>query len=278
MNKLYKLHNKGFALITVLWITAFLTVVAGAVSYQARASLGLADNVVANFKTKHAAEGALFLTIEKLLSREELQQGHVLKRPNFSYELDDLRISVNVTDESGKIDLNLAPIDLIKSLFVVIGVNENASTSLADAIGDWRDEDSLKRLDGAEDRDYTAHGFSYEAKDDDFDSIDELSLVLGMTPKIFARIKPHITVYAQDLGVNTILASREVKSAVLGVQQSDNSEEASIDYVTATGGLIYTLRAQATDTNGRSSAITCIVRLQRGNTFEPFSILGWKHS
>ena len=277
MKRIHRASSKGFALITVLWITAFLAVIAGSVSYQARASLGLASNVVASFKTKHAAEGALLLTVDKLIKRDELQ-GYVLKNPKFNYELDNLTISVEVADESGKVDLNLASVDLIKSLFVAVGVNEKVSSSIADAIADWRDQDNLKRADGAEDQDYAANGLLYEAKDDEFDSIDELSLVLGVTPEIFNRVKPHITVYAQDIGVNTTLASVVVKNAVQNIIGTSNSDETSSDYISSTGGLIYTLRVKATDPSGLSTVITSIVRLQRGNIFEPFAILGWKQS
>jgi len=274
MNRTY---SKGFALITVLWITAFLAVIAGSVSYQARASLSLATNVVASFKTKHAAEGALLLTVDKLIKRDELQ-GYVLKNPNFNYELDNLIVSVVVADESGKVDLNLASVDLIKSLFIAVDVNEKIGSSIADAIADWRDQDNLKRADGAEDQDYAANGLLYESKDDEFDSIDELSLVLGVTPEIFNRVKPYVTVYAQDIGVNTALAPAVVKNAVQNIIGTSNSEETSSDYISSTGGLIYTLRAKATDPSGLSTVITSIVRLQRGNIFEPFAILGWKQN
>jgi len=275
MKSIRKIPSKGFALITILWVTAFLAVIAGSVSYQVRASLSLASNVVASFKTKHAAEGALLLTIDKLIKRTE-QQGYVLNNPNFSYELDNLYVSVEVSDDSGKVDLNLASVDLVKSLLIEVGVNEKVSLSIANAIADWRDRDHLKRVDGAEDRDYAARGFLYESKDDDFDSIDELSLVLGVSPEIFSRVKPHLTVYAQDIGVNTALASDVVKRAVQEIIGTSNSEETSSDYISATGGLIYTLRAKATDPSGLSTVITSIIRLQRGNAFEPFSILGWK--
>ena len=272
-----KYQNSGFALISVLWITAFLAVIAASVSYQARASLGLANNVVASFKTKHAAEGALLLTVDRLIRRDELQ-GHVLKTPNFSYKLDNITVSVEVRDESGKIDINLTSVDLIRSLFLSLGLNEQQSTSISDSVGDWRDQDSLKRASGAEDRDYAANGLLYEAKDDEFDSIDELSLVLGVTPEIYNLVKPYITVYAQDIGVNTALSLSVVRNAVQGVISSDNTEQSAGDYVSSTGGLIYTLSAKATDPGGLSTVLTCIVRLQRGSISEPFTILGWKQS
>jgi len=269
--------SKGFALITVLWITAFLAVIAGTVSYQARASLGLANNVVASFKTKHAAEGALLLTIDKLVKRNELKS-FVLDNSKYSYDLNGMAVSVEVADESGKIDLNLASLDLIKSLFIVSGVNEQAAAFISDAIADWRDQDNLKRVNGAEDDDYAASGLLYESKDDEFDSIEELSLVLGVTPEIYQRVKPFITVHAQDIGVNTKLSAATVKRAVQNIIGLSNSEGISSDYLSATGGLIYTLHAKATDPGGLSTVFTAIVRLQRGNTFEPFAILGWEQT
>ena len=272
MNKMQSIKVQGFALITVLWITAFLAVIASAVSYQSRGSLSLANNVVNSFKTRHAAEGAFLLTANKLIKRDELQ-GLVLTNPVFTYEIDDVVVSVRVADESGKIDINLAPTDLLRSLFTVIGMNDQSSASLADAIADWRDQDNLKRASGAEDQHYASEQRGYEAKDDEFDSIDEVNLVLGMNANLYDRIKPFITVYSQDLGVNPSLASSAVKRALQNVI-AGNSEEVASDYVTSTGGLIYTLYARAIDPNGITSNIEAIIRLQRGNVFEPFTILG----
>ena len=268
--------KNGFALITVLWITAFLAVIAGAVSYQSRGSLELANNVVGNLQTRHAAEGALLLTANKLVSRFGIE-GVAISKPVFNYELDNISVSVSVTDESGKIDINLAPTQLVISLFTALGLDLQRSSSLANSIADWRDEDNLKRTDGAEDQDYLARGLTYQAKDDEFDSIEEVSLVLGMDTNIYNSIKPYITVYSQDLGVNTTLASSIVKRAVNNVEVDSTNEELASDYITSTGGLIYTLIAKATAPSGVSSNISAIIRLQ-GNPFEPFVILGWKQS
>lgn len=277
MNYRNNIYAQGFALITVLWITAFLTVIAGAVSYQSRGSLKLANNVVSNLKTRHAAEGALLLTANKLIKRDELQ-GFALRGPIFKYDMDGVVVTVNVADESGKIDINLAPIDLLSSLLTTLGLDVQSSASVANAIADWRDEDSLKRTNGAEDQDYLARGLPYQAKDDEFDSIEEISLVLGMSTQLYNSVKPYITVYAQDLGVNTSLATSIVNNAVQNVVAAGKNEEFSSDYVTSTGRLIYTLHAKATAPSGITSNIVAIIRLQRGNAFEPFTILGWKQS
>ena len=269
------MREKGFALITVLWITAFLIVIASAVSYQSRSSLKLATNVVTSLKTRHAAEGALLLTTNKLIGQDE-SLNLALQKNVFNYQFDDIQITVNVADESGKIDINLAPIELLNSLFIVLGLDEKSSASISSAIADWRDEDNLKRLNGAEDQEYIARGLPYQAKDDEFDNIDEVSLVLGMNTQLYNRVEPYITVHALDLGVNTTLASPIVKNAVNNIYSDSSGQNSLDDYVTATGRLIYTLHAKAKASNGITSSITAIIRLQRGNLHEPFTILGWK--
>ncbi len=267
--------SKGFALITVLWITAFLAVIASAVSYQSRGSIKLAGNVVSSLQTRHAAEGALLLTIEKII-KDGSAQGQLLPNNEYIYELGEVNIVVRVADESGKVDINLAPVDLLNSLFINLGISPELSLSVANRIVDWRDEDSLKRLNGAEDEDYYSHNLDYQAKDDEFDSIEEVSLVLGINQQLYNKIKPYLTVYAQDLGVNILLAPQVVKNAVQDIHSGGSAQQDLADYVTSTGGLIYTLHAKARALNGITTNITTIVRLQRGNQFEPFTVLGWK--
>ena len=49
---------------------------------------------------------------------------------------------------------------------------------------DWRDPDKLHRLNGAEDDYYLSLRVPYKAKNGNFETIDELLLVKGMTPEI----------------------------------------------------------------------------------------------
>lgn len=272
-----KISINGFALITVLWVTAFLSAIAGAVSYQSKNSLAMANNVVAEFKTRHAAEGALFLTASKLYKRE-LLQGLKLKSSNFNYAIDDGQVVVGVADESGKVDLNLAPVELLSALINTVGLDEPSSISLANAIADWRDNDQLSRPNGAEDKDYLRQGYDYQAKDDEFDSIEELGLVLGMSDEIYNKVKPYITVYSQDIGVNISLASLTVKNAVLLAMSRTGGDEIASDYVSSTGGLTYTLQAKASLPSGIASSLSAIIRFQQGNSAEPFVILSWQQN
>jgi general secretion pathway protein K len=105
-------------------------------------------------------------------------------------------------------------------------VPEEDAAKLVDAIADWRDADSNRRLKGAEAPEYTAAGLSYGPANALFQSTEELKLVLGMTPEIFARIAPLITVYSGQPGINEQIATREVLRALPNV-----SDEAIDEYL-----------------------------------------------
>jgi len=77
---------------------------------------------------------------------------------------------------------------------------------LAYNIVDWRDNDSFFQHPqyGAEDSDYRSEKYSYEAKDSDFEVIEELLLVQKMDQEIFDKIKHFVTIYgAGKVNINT---------------------------------------------------------------------------
>jgi len=62
-------------------------------------------------------------------------------------------------------------------------------TKLVNAIIDWRDEDDLVGLEGAEKEEYKEAGLSYQPPNKPFKSIEELQMVLGMNEQIFKWIE-----------------------------------------------------------------------------------------
>ncbi|MBL8512839.1 MAG: general secretion pathway protein GspK, partial [Betaproteobacteria bacterium] len=102
-------------------------------------------------------------------------------------------------------------------LLITQGVAEADAIGLTDAILDWRDADSVKRPRGAEDAEYEAAGLNYKPANAAFQSIEELKLVFGMTPALYERLAPLISIYARQPGVNSQIASREVLRALPGV-------------------------------------------------------------
>ncbi len=125
------------------------------------------------------------------------------------YEEDEITQSfmVNVEDEAGKININIAHQDLIKNLLIVTGVEEEYAKTVAAAIIDWRDSDTEPSEGGeegdvdlefgekiSEDTYYNpgqtidgiqTEGPDYVTKNAPIDDVEELLLVFGMNPYIF---------------------------------------------------------------------------------------------
>ena len=278
-----KTRQRGIALIAVLWVTAFLTIIASTVAYQSRSSLQMTKNRIDTLKVKQAVEGAILITIADLVNAPESLRG--FKRGRFGqYVVDKIEVEISLFDESGKIDLNTAPAPILQALLLEVGAGEEFSAQIADAIIDWRDSDEDARANGAEDAQYFAAGLRYGSKDDFFQRKEELNLVYGVTPQLYAALNPHVTVHTQDFGVNLSAASPLVRRAVNNASQLE--EESSIteeddfladaeDFSSLSGGYIYTVEARAKNSNGVYKQYSAIVRLDRGNTYEPFTILNW---
>ena len=276
--------QQGIALIAVLWVTAFLTIIASTVAFQSRSSLLMTKNRIDTLKVTQAAEGAILVTVADLVNAPESLGGFGYGGFN-RVKVGSVEVEISLIDESGKVDLNTAPAPVLQSLMQEIGLDQKAGVQIANAILDWRDRDDSVRVDGAEDAQYFAAGLSYGSKDQDFQRKEELTLVLGVTPQIYAALSPHVTIHTQDFGVNLAVASPLVRRAVNNASQVDDpssvTEEDDFladaeEFSSLAGGYIYTIEASAKNTNGVYKQYSATIRLDRGNTYEPFTILSWK--
>jgi general secretion pathway protein K len=110
--------------------------------------------------------------------------------------------------------MNVAREPLLKGLFMSVGLPAEDVDRLADAIMDWRDPDDAKRLNGAEAPEYRAAGRNYVPANANFETIEEVQRVLGMTPEIYAKIADLITVHSRQPGIDPAGASRGVLLAI----------------------------------------------------------------
>ena len=107
-----------------------------------------------------------------------------------------------LTPESAKLDLNHAEEWQIEELMtpLLTGLQLNNPQEIIDAILDWRDEDSEARDNGAENEYYNTLEPAYNAKNGDFDSVEELLLVKNVTAAVL---------YGEDVNRNGILDENE---------------------------------------------------------------------
>ncbi len=210
-------RQAGMALMLVLWVLVLLSVIAGEFCYATRTEV----NTVRNFKEEteayYIAQAGLYRAIQGLLI-EELRTAaaevvEVKEAPGEEAEeairwrvnapippvaFGAGRFTVKIDNESGKVDLNNAGPDMLRMLLGGFDLEEHEKDVIVDSILDWRDEDDLHRLNGAEDDYYSNLDNPYPCKDGPFEAVDELLLVRGVTAEIFyGGLRDMVTVNRQ---------------------------------------------------------------------------------
>ncbi len=221
--------SRGIALILVLWVISLLSVMALGLTAAQRTESTLTANALAGARFRAAADAGIAYAALNLLAPQaenpdaaatDAEGQSVVWLPDatrHTWTFADVPMAISVQNEGSRIDINQADADVLTALFEVLGVSEDVSATLADRVLDWRDEDDLKSLNGAEDPDYDAEGLPYGAKDGPFTSVEELRQVLGITPEIYRRLAPEVTVDSGSAKVDEQFASAVVLAAVKGV-------------------------------------------------------------
>ncbi len=209
--------QRGFIIIAVLWILVALSTLATIfsvyLSNSARA-LGVTDIGV---ESDALMSASLELTVYQLLLADEKSRP---AQGSFRFRLDDAEALVTYTSEAARVDLNHAPKEMLDGLFEVLGVEQKAAGELAERIVGWRTQPKPGAApDAAKDEGalYLAAGLNYGPRGAPFAHINELSLVLGVTPAIVERALPFVTVFSKSADVDVLLAPPEVIAALPGM-------------------------------------------------------------
>jgi len=285
--------QRGVALVMVIWLATLLTVVAASFAFSARSDALVIRNSISMARAEAAADAGVARGIWESYRIDNSPQQWRRDGAPHEKTFDDAIVRVEMRDESARIDINTASDALLRGLLVSIGLTDEEATRLVDAIADWRDPDSLKRVQGAEESDYQAAGLTYRPANAPFQAIEEIQLVLGMRPDIFRRIAPMITVYSRQTGVATMAATREVLLAIPGVsaEQVDafiaRREEARANslptppfveagaYQSAPSSQVATIRSEARLPDG-SVFVRDAVALMRPVPRRPVTYLAWR--
>ena len=194
----------------MLWSVVLLALLATGITAAGRSDVQLATNVRHAAAAEAAADGGIAAAVF-----------HVSDTSAQAWPADDqprqilfagYTLRLRIADESRKVNPNLAPPALMTALLVASGADEARAASIAQAIGQWHAADTHDAVVAQ----YRAAGSTAAPTGFPFRSLDELGLVLGMTPDILARLRPHISVFAEGL-VNFAAADPVVRQAVLSL-------------------------------------------------------------
>lgn len=277
----------------VLWITILLTVTTGAYALMARMDQLEANSLLSGTRARLAAEAGIHLTAVMLRDQDEMTR-MVADGRTYQQVLDGIQLEIKVTDERGKLDINATDELTLYTLFTNHGLDPGQSELLAAAVMDWRDNDEVERVNGAEIDTYLSAGLEVGPANRNFMMIDELLQVLGMPYELFRKIEPGITVFSRaalpDIAfapVEALLAIPELSPEDAGnfvlernaMEPGDTHAVALPDgqVVMAQGrGLTYSIQAKATMPNGVWEQLEATIRLGGSPSGMPFRILRWR--
>ena len=244
-----KWGHEGMALIIVLWVLTLLSVLALEFCFSMRTELNVTRNQKEKEQLYYYAQGGIQRGIAELIYRSDPLLHQKRAAPKIedtgefekewkcdgtpyavSFQYGDAEVKLK--SESGRINLNRTPDQLLRkvlSYFVEVGEQRDI---IVDSILDWRDADDLHRLNGAENDYYRSLAEPYDCKDADFDTVEELLLVRGITPELFygkktksedgqeipaIGLKDVFTVFSTSVALDVNLAPVEVQTVFFGI-------------------------------------------------------------
>ena len=202
-------NQKGVALIVVLWMVSIMLMIGSAMLYSVKTDSTMTSYTKTSAQASAYADAALRYAIAQLMLPKQVRELKTTGSP-YPWKYDGITAEISVIGENGLVDINRATRTLLQKVLEQVGIVEEEAETLLDTIQDFRDKDDLKRLAGAEDRDYEEAGYSYGSKDASFERIEELQQVLGMTASLYNRLSKYLTVSSQGKGINPMLAPRHI--------------------------------------------------------------------
>ncbi len=228
--------DNGIALILVLWVLTVLMVIALSFSYMGRTESQTALAFKQGIEKKFLAEAGIEKGITEIIYAKMNPNPQVILEEGggpwktdgtlYTVKDGDGYYTVSIIDESGKININTltdSSAIILKNLLTNSGVQADKADIITDSILDWKDADDLARLNGAEDDYYMSLPNPYKAKNANFDSLEELLLVRGVTPEILygvgkkRGIIDFLTVNSKSGVISANSAPKEVLMAVPGI-------------------------------------------------------------
>ncbi len=209
-------REQGWALISVLWVTAMLGMMAAATQDLTVTSVRAERSALIRAHLDTALDAAIVRAIVALDDTRIDRRWRIDGTPN-AFSFGGVDMAVAIQDEDGKIDINEADDTTIQALFEAVGVDTKTANAVTARIVEWRTQTGSvdeHELNGGTDADYAAHGLPWRPRHDEFHSVGEINLVLGMTPALYDRVAPSFTVYSKNDTPDPNVAPRLVLEAL----------------------------------------------------------------
>lgn len=276
-------RQRGVALLLVLWACTLLAILLGGYAVLARTEGLQARYQFAQTQAHYAAEAGVmraFYGLQDPLTRQRwIGDGRV-----YTFRYDDATVKVSAIGESGKVDLNTASPEVLQGLFHAAGLPSLAAKALAANVVDWRSVPGLAADAATRRAAYLAAGRSYGPRSGPFASIEELQLVLGMTPALYREVAPDITIWsgntvpdpntAPPLALAAIPGMTPPQQALIYAARQKNADDPAL---VLNNGTTHSIRSEAILADGTRAVLRVTMRLQAGQAgAQPYAVLRWQ--
>lgn len=256
---------------TLVLISLLVSTIAASGSGRTRQAADLKRNAQLRAEADGGVEEAVFHLVDGSKARWPADDTlHVIKRG-------DTVLSMRIATEAGKVNPNRASQDLLAALFQALGLDTRTALTVATRMIVWRFAGMQAAVERGDGRDYLPPGAPFE-------SIAEVGLVAGITPSLFARLAPHLSLY-RDNDPEAISADPVVQQALAIVSGSgDNARQNALAASNQQGGRdesVVAVTSEARDSSGRRFVRRAIVMIgsdpqARGKPDQrPFQIMTW---
>jgi len=216
-------HDRGFALLVVLWSLVLITLLTTQILSGGRTALHLAANLRDAATAQASADGAINEAVFHLVSN-----GPDAWQPNGTahvLNVGGMVVTLRVDSLASKINPNLASTTLLAGLFQAVGASPSQAQASANAVIAWRSPAVSVQETQARLAAYQHAGLPYAPPAHGFDDLGELADVIGMPPDILTAALPHMSLY-QSTDPDPSLADSIVRRALAISGQAGSSRTA----------------------------------------------------
>ncbi len=203
MNRSRADMKAGIVLVAVMWVVVLLAAIAAVIAassrIESRMCLAEAEQTRAKWAMRAGLEKAIAVLTDDDKATDALSDIWADNAEELSdIELDGCTLTISISDESGRLNINTATREQLLSL-------SGMTDEIADAIIDWRDSDDTEQTSGAEGGYYLNLNHPYVIRNGSLQTVKELLQVKGVTNTLFygdgmlaAGWKDLLTVYSYE--------------------------------------------------------------------------------
>ncbi|HTI81597.1 MAG TPA: hypothetical protein VL614_14205 [Acetobacteraceae bacterium] len=184
-------RESGLAVLIVLCALALIALLVTRVMASGRAELSLAANLSSAEIAQAIADGAVYEAIFRIMARQWAADGGVRR-----LRIGAADAELQIVDLAGRINPNEVSRPVMLRLLVAADATPAQADAVTVAMADWRTRGDEAEPLGANAPHYLAAHRSYVPTDQPFRNVQEIGLVLGMTPKLLAALTLHLSLFA----------------------------------------------------------------------------------